>query len=107
MKLILRQMRLKRYSATDKAEKFPPSHVRPQAQEMASCASCKCFDRVEISFAAATRDAGQMMLWVIFDRDEVGSRLHSVCCCSKSGSEIRLLASVSMGLCGLMVSPGA
>ena len=31
--------------AADNAEKFPPPHVRPQAQETASCGSNECFDR--------------------------------------------------------------
>ena len=46
-------------------------------------------------------------LWVIFDRDEAGSKSRYVGCGPESGSKTRVLSSVAMGLCVLMVSPGA
>src|SRR5262245_10074690 len=44
---------------------------------------------------------------VIFDREAASSRSRHVRCALKSGSEIRVLASAMMSLCGLMASPDA
>jgi hypothetical protein len=49
----------------------------------------------------------QCLRWVIRDWDETRTAPAHVGYAPESGSEIRVLASATMGLCGLMASPGA